>query len=246
MQLMYPTLVCLILLLGSSIPVGADPKDGCPSPDDRDDISLPTWRLQVKPYGFGGGDLSLGLYHRLGTRWDVGLQIDSRFANFDTDGDEWGTYYDGTPETGQITTETRRRSLSVRLDLRRWYSIADRASWFLGPQASYGYSSSRVVDDRRSDGEEYSSSSHTVTDRDRLTTGISFALGADLQIVSRLSLAMVLRPVHLYYTWETDESEWTRVSSSQEGTRVRFSEVDVTGGSIETDIAAEAYVTLHL
>lgn len=210
-----------------------------------DDVSpqkaLPKWRLRASAFSDGGN--ALGVYRRVGQRWDLGVQ--AAVSLHDREGDA-ERKYDGVSDrdSRRYLEDDSREGVSIDLDLRRWSAARDRVRWFMGPRVGVGVdhwiSSYETVEEPPGDRQrrEYES------DEFRIHTHL--VLGGDLELLSRLSVAFALRPFRFNYSW-IDRTEKEIYEAVIEGDSYSTREDgEDNGWTITTRLDPSIYLTLGI
>lgn len=180
-----------------------------PKVDESAPPLVPKWRLSVVALAQNDSYRPmLGVYHRVGERYDLGLSIDSAVSFYDREprSADYGNYAD---EAYDFTASS---------DLRRWNRINDRISWYWGGRMSGGY----TYDESKSSNSSIRSKS-TLHNR---MAGMSFVIGADLELLHHLSVSVSFVPIQCKYQWNkrerllvheaTEDTEETRSTITEE------------------------------
>jgi hypothetical protein len=209
---------------------------------DADSTSMPPrWRLQATVLQSSSRELSLGVYHRLGSRWEIGSQLGSRFSASKDEHDSENQLSDSI-RTDISNQSDHSNAAAATFEFRRWGTVEPRLSWFIGGQMEVAYTNSHT-DSRqvrpsdaivyRAKGKQHGPSG-----------SLAMVLGADLTLLRRLSLLFAVRPIQYSHQW-LDIERTTTYGTGSSFTRSHESGTD-RSGAFTTDLTPEIYVTLHL
>ena len=205
--------------------------------EETNELSLPTWRVQAGLFDSSSGQ-SLGVYHRLSTSWDWGFEVGTDFAGSDNDQDRVQTSSDGTFNQDNSSFERDFFQIDVDLDLRHWGKLQERLSWFLGPR--FGGSFATNSDQFRREGQlldEIEGKSYS--------TSAGFTVGADFQLLDRLSTTLALLPVSFVYRWsDRDQTRLEVVDGVIQGHEE--SDEDINSFEVQTSFTPTIYLTLAI
>ncbi len=166
--------------------------------DEGGQFMIPKWRLAVRTYGNDGGNPAIGVYHRMGSRNELGLAIDGDMDFTDRErsiarGDSSTSFW--------VRSDGDEDAFSVVLygELRRWNRISDGLMWYLGPRLALGYSY-RDYQNNYDEEHEYWDEIWSYK------VGIMLSAGADLTLLKRLSVTVGFVPVGLTHVWSEYKS----------------------------------------
>jgi hypothetical protein len=180
--------ILFVLLLGNLQTASAG-QDTVPST-----FTLPVWRIQVEAYGEGPGSIA-SVYHRLGSRWDLGMIVSADLNGRDEDSNR-----DADDDSERIDN---RSSFGLEPEFREWTSRGPSLSTFMGFRAGAAIGRrSFELTERGEDGSGHRNESDT----DWTELRMGFSLGADVQVVRHLSVLFAIVPVDFTYRWETTKS----------------------------------------
>ena len=143
-------LVMLFVLLWMLAPVGTVAGSDNPVPAqvaprvatvaEDVEIGIPTWRFKVRAFGSSGAYPDLGVYRRMGKRYDVGLGVSGQIASEGGDGDYERLYYNADQYRETRDSDRDRIDISIYGELRRWNQISERVSFYWGARFTTSYS----------------------------------------------------------------------------------------------------------
>jgi hypothetical protein len=217
-----------LLLAAWLFPTGVASPQETPAPGP----SVPAWRVQAGNFTDAG--ISLGVYHRLSGRWDLGLQISSHFEDRGEEVVSW----DGTGEAPPSTHVRDQHDFDGAgyLEFRRWASAGDGFSLFVGPQLSLGHGSGWLVAGYDS------GSAQEYHEWNAYSVGVAPVLGADLRLLSHVSVTMALRPLRFVHRWGTTETSGWTVSNPLDPARTHETAAEDSSTEIQADLLPRIYL----
>lgn len=199
-------------------------------------VSLPGWRMQARPYP-AWNDMSVGVYRRLSEHWDAGLQLASNFRSQDLELDHWATEDNGV---AMEVRDSHEFDLTGYLEFRRWTPFRSGLAAFVGPQIAVGHHTGWWVESSENlpyQGESY-------RELAEYSIGMGPVLGADLRLLSHLSISMSVRPLFVAYGWGTShETAWS-VEDPLQPARTSESTTKQDSFSVDTTLLPQAYLTV--
>jgi hypothetical protein len=218
---------------------------GSPAPTGRRPaVALPTWRLQARPYTDYDGDFVLGIYRRIGSTWDAGLQVGTVINTDEDTGDERGYDYDGSYYVRTQRTADDYYSVSVSFDLRQWRPIAARLAWYLGPRFSLSFSDRKFENEELYESDDLTGTYHRDTHDRGWAVEVGSVVGADLGVTRRLSLTFALVPLRVTREWSDRQALTRRTSSDIQQPQGGYTRDEGDGLSVRTGLDAQLFLTL--
>jgi hypothetical protein len=199
--------------------------------DDDGPFTVPKWRLAVRTYGYDSySNPAIGVFHRVGTRHELGLAIDAdldfrntkrRYAHQDT------TYHISNSDYDDDFF-----SVTLYGELRRWNRISDKLMWYVGPRLVLGYT-------YRDDENKYESDTESWYEDWSYTLGLTLSAGADLKLLKRLSVTAGFVPIGVEHVWSQHQEGYV-----DEGRRLRRYHYKTHELTLDLNPYATAYLCL--
>jgi hypothetical protein len=247
--------IMVALLLGFvGVNFAASENEVSPASDQDESAGsiVPKWRFYTQV--FWSSDPSVGVYRRIGKRWDCGLQLSGSFWGQDGD-EEWLDQRIDDEQTDRETGSEGESSsdnlyLVATTEVRRWKPQSERLLLFYGVRLDFSYTDSE--ENRFSRRVTEQGQSESIRDREYFSERESYRLslapilGVDLPLLDHLSVAIVLAPVSLSRSWHDNRSVSTE--RHEEGTsQVLYwseSKSDDAGNKLGWDLTPEIHLSV--
>jgi len=213
------------------------------SAEETGELGLPVWRFQGTIFNSGFGQ-SLGVYHRLGSRWDAGLELSTDLSNEDDEDDSVESSSDGEVNERHSTRDSDSYDVRLGIEARRWGRIQDKLAWFIGPRIGGRFSwFSSNTESSSMFGTELQ---HRVEENESRTYTASSAItiGADLQLLKGLSATFILLPIEVSYFWSDRDNGSVTVFNGE--TLTQDADSDMKGFNVDTDLIPSIYLGLSI
>ena len=203
--------------------------------------AAPVWRLQALVIPSGIRNPSLGLYHRLGSRWEIGSQLASRLSD-DTEVLDLQRSQSDSLRLSRSRQSQRNNSVAATFELRHWGSIEPRVAWFIGCQVQGAYTN--VRDKTREVGIHDTDFTERITERHGPSGALAAVLGADFTLLDHLSVMFALRPIQYTHEWLDIKIMSTQADG---GNSYRYGNTGTDHTAmLTTDLSPELFLTIHL
>lgn len=207
--------------------------------------ALPKWRISAGVTYYSSNP-SVGLHRRISERCDLGLELSTTVRAGWSEGEQDVQGYGDDYDTGDDDADERSSDLGLYAELRRWRPMARRLAWFGGLRLVATYSHDGTEQTDFHDSEERWEDTRLERDTDYLSLGAALTLGADLELMQRLSAGFALSPLTLSHYWRHTSSTTVRTRSDRDEEQVLSDEDWERGLRLYTSLAAEVHLTLSL
>lgn len=235
--------IAALVLIGLSLSLTARAEE--PPAAAEEPWALPKWRIGAGIYSYSGAP-SVAAHRRISERCDLGLQVATTLqaGTAERDAEERGYGADYSSDDGD--SDGGGSSLTLSGELRRWRPLARHLAWFGGLRLVATYDHDRAEETYFSDSESHWTRSRREVDTDYLSLGAALTLGADLELMRRLSATFALTPLTLSYAWRHSEGTAVQTRSDRQDELVRSDEDWDRAFTLKTSLSAQVYLTLSL
>jgi len=237
---LFGSTLCLALTASSA---AQEPDPGAPPA-----FELPRWRLSVRAHEYGYADYSgmIGVYRRLSTHYDLGLQMTTRTTISSSDTDRLIRHSDRADSERDEDSDLTSLGFGFSLEARKWTPLAERLAFLRALRCTFSHS--RSESDNQSESLDGDGIDRSWDERisESSTVVLALVLGAELELIPHLSAAMTMVPLALSATWSREDQQSTDFYDGGEEWRTDVSDDWDRSLQLETSFTGAVYVSFKL